>query len=164
MTVKTLIKILILSIIFYSCDNDESLDITDHIDDKLVEEYTYDPYGVVFKITNDINNAFNYDFDSLAFAKFQYDPVLFTKADLFNIECFTWISFGCHVNWRYNYTGQKQITIVTKINEDTAIVSAALKLYSCDPSEVDEEWFQEIFPYPVNDTVHVSISKLIEDM
>ena len=111
---KTLIKIFILTIILCSCDNDEHVDISDHVDDKLIEEYTYDSYGVVFKIKNDINYAFNLDFDSVAFAKFQYNPTIGdARVDMYNIDHFTWIPYGHYVNWRYNYTGQKLITIIT---------------------------------------------------
>ncbi len=162
---KTFTKIFFIIIIFYSCDNDESINISDQVDDKLIEEYTYDPYGVIFKITNDINYAFDLNFDSVAFAKFQYNPTLGdARVDMYNIDHFTWIPYGYYVNWQYNYTGQKFVTIITNISEEDYIINAALKTYSCNPSEVNNEWFQSIFPYPVNDTVYVSISKLIDDI
>ena len=135
---------------------------------KLVEELTYDPYGVVFKITNDVNyiNGVGEDvnFDSLAFCKFHYYDYYETDSDdLNNREYFTWIPYGHYVCWRYNYTGEKQV-IITNIDAYGRFVYGFIKKYTCDPSEVDTEWFQEIFPYPVNDTVYVSINKLIEDM
>ena len=165
---KTLFKILVLFIIFCSCDEDDSIEVIDHSNDKLIEEYTYNPYGVVFKITNDINSVYDFEFDSLTFGKFHYDYPYDSLGtfldDIHNIEHFTWIPYGHYVSWRYNYTGEKQIIIVTNINEDGAIIFGLMKKYSCDPSEIDTEWFQEIFPHPVNDTVYVSINKLIEDM
>ena len=162
---KTLIKILILSIIFYSCDKNDPVEVIEYHDDKLVEELTYDPYGVVFKITNDVNyiNSDNESPDSLAFGKFHYFDYYETDIDaLNNREYFTWIPYKHYVCWRYNYTGEKQI-IIANTHEDGYFIYGNCKKYSCDPSEVDTAWFQEIFPYPVNDTVYVSINKLIED-
>ena len=53
---KIIFKILILLIIFCSCDKDDPTDKNNPTNNKLVEEYTYNPYGVVFKIENDIAN------------------------------------------------------------------------------------------------------------
>lgn len=161
---RTLLIFLILSITIYSCNEEESPNKDSNVNDKLVEEYTYDPYGVVFKIKNDINNAFNMDFDSIAFSKFQHNYYNVTVDDLNNVEYFTWIPYGHFVNWRYNYTGQKFATIITNIDTEGNISNSAIKLYSCDPSEIDEEWFQEIFPNPLNDTVYVNISSIINDI
>ncbi len=161
---RTLFKVLLISIIVFSCDKDEPIINQNYIDKNLVEEYTYDPYGVVFKITNDINSAFNLDFDSLALAKFHFESLYTSKEDLFNRECYTWIPYGKHVNWRYNYSGEKQITMIPKITEDTLIVCMVGDVYFRDPSEIDTDWFQELFPYPVNDTVYVSIAKLVDDI
>ena len=165
---KTLIKILMLSIVLYSCDSDESLDIVDHIDDKLVEEYTYDPYGVIFKITNDLDHiegvSQNESFDSLVFCKFHYELNSETVSnDVHNIEYFTWIPYGHYVYWRYNYTGDKQV-IITSFNENNQFIYAFIKKYSCKPDDIDTDWFQYIFPYPINDTVYVSMAKIIEDI
>ena len=161
---KALIIITIFSILLYSCNEEEFPDKDPNVNDKLVEEYTYDPYGVVFKIKNDINNAFNLNFDSLAFSKFQYDYFNVTVDDLNKIEYFTWIPYDHYVNWRYNYTGKKFVTIITNISEEGFIINSAIKTYSCNPSEISEEWFQEVFPYPVDDTVYVNISDIIDDI
>ena len=161
---KTIIKILLVVIILYSCDKDEPIIKQNYVDVNLVENYTYDTDGVVFKITNDIKYAFNLDFDSLALAKFHFETLYTTKEDLFDRESYTWIPYGHHVNWRYNYTGEKQITIIPKITEDTLVVCMVGDVYFRDPSEIDTDWFQKLFPYPVNDTVYVSISNIIDDI
>lgn len=161
---KALIIITLFSIIFYSCSKEDSPVKESNMNDKLIEEYTYDPYGVVFKIKNDIDSAFNIDFDSLAFSKFQHNYFNVTVDDINKIEYFTWIPYDHYVNWRYNYTGEKNITIITNISNEGFIINSAIKTYSFDPSEVSKEWFQEIFPYPLNDTVYVNISNIIDDI
>ncbi len=168
---KILLKILVFLIIFYSCEEDGSTEVIDYSSNKLVEEFTFDQYGVLFKIINDYNSDsdYSFDFDSVALSKFHYEIKYNVSGttinnDIHNKEHFTWIPYGYYVNWRYNYTDEKQVVIVTNINNEGNYYLGFIKEYSCNPAEVDAEWFQELFPYSSNDTVYVSISKLIEDI
>jgi hypothetical protein len=169
--------ILIFSnIVFIGCKK-EKIDIQKH-ENLLIEEFVYNPNGVVFKITNDVdsaayqlidlNGAFYYTFhfkiDSIALKKFLYNG---PENPLTNN--YTWFTKkGQYVCWKYEYVHisepyDKYIDMVIPNRYKNLSVSKFIfyrGLTTCTYNSSLTAAFQKVFPKPLNDTVYVKLSSL----
>jgi hypothetical protein len=162
-------KNLFFLILLISCQKDK-IPITK--DSLLIEEFIYDHEGVVFKITNDIDSAYNYlekcniSIDSIALRKFHNPAYL----DYFG-NGWTWFTKkGQYVCWRDKYTsndlgynGFKWMDLVfpnkiRKISQDRFCVYGIS--IDCNESVSSLPAFKNIFPVPYQDTVFVKLSNL----
>jgi len=189
---KTFILLFIFSICLISCQKNDDvittlsapldeitpLDTVVKVRNYFIEEYTHDIDGVVFKITNDIDSLINnrtkliQKIDSLSFKKFQFP---FSTDSVNNRSTYTWMKKGDYVCWRYKYVYDGQIPKINP-NDDRYFVSIIInnpsssdtyctydKLFYFNQVDVDKVRYQNIFPYPVNDTVYVNISSIFKE-
>jgi hypothetical protein len=132
----------------------------------LIEEYTYDPAGVVFKIVNNIDGGWNYidkvfeKIDSVYLKKFQYyqgegDPRFSSN--------YTWFTKkGQYICWRYPYIFEGYKYLEIGFQNDNKIYSY-LSVILCSQEASSGVTFQQLFPAPINDTVYVNLSWIRSD-
>lgn len=141
----------------------------------LIEEFTNDPTGVVFKIVNDLDSAFyrapnefvdlfKIKIDSVCLKKFMYNGI---ESPLTNN--YTWFTKkGQFVCWRYKYfhTSEpfdKSVDLILP-NRHREISPLKFCFYRgstvCTYESSQTIAFQRVFPQPINDTVHVKLSSL----
>jgi hypothetical protein len=171
---------LILSLLAFSCKkHEDSLDSEDTIseDNRLIQVYTYDSNGVVFKIVNDVDSAayqmqdtyggfyytFHYKVDSICLKNWHYNG-----PEDFSSENFTWFTKrGQYVCWRDVYIGKirsekrcdifipnryKNLRKVDYLEYGGAIMTDSIAYRHPD--------FKLVFPEPILDTVYVKLSNM----
>lgn len=164
--------ILILSIVGISCKKSEepSPPVKENL---LIEQYTYDSTGIIFKITNDVEHAWNYDannfigaiqkIDSIALGKFEYNG---DSNDYFNKKHYTWFTKkGQYVYWKYKYLdGLKHLIVVFpniyNVNNDPGKRYCDYETsLTCTTASSASSQIQLLFPI-VNDTVVMHLTAI----
>jgi hypothetical protein len=164
--------LLIITSLFISCKKDKN-NLNDPLPKKenlLIEEFTYDTAGVVFKITNDIDEAWNCQEniiekpDSVYLKKFNFvgddDPIG---------PKYTWFTKrGQYACWRYQYIdGGIKYMEIGFLNKHRPYIPYKYSSFAftigCTIYSLESMDFQRIFPKPVNDTVFVRLSAIRPD-
>jgi hypothetical protein len=171
---KLLLYCLTLTLAICSCSKDEEcpcVETKNHIP-KMVESIIYDPNGVVFKITNDINQGYNYqeivehgnsfweNIDTIYLKRFYS----MSNASVFDSN-YVRIGKGDYICWRYNYVyqGYRNIYMAFK-NPRTNNLEYSHCIYGTALSYGDNNWFKARFPEPINDTVKVMLSSFFAEL
>jgi hypothetical protein len=170
--------ILILSLFAISCKkNEEPLPVPGK-DPNLIEEYTYDSTGVVFKIINDVERAWNaipsvdslQKADSLAFGKFDYPGTSTGNYFIYNRKYYTWFTKkGQYVCWRYKYIDDvvnyrfdrsvKYYNVYIPYHKDEVDYIGCCTFVYTDIAASKSELYPSMFPL-VNDTVTLYLTHL----
>lgn len=161
--------VLLLSLGLQSCRKIETTTpLTPIKDPNLIEEYTYDPSGVVFKIVDDVEHAWNYQeyriqpIDSICLSKFEY----IGSVDSMYTKNYTWFTKkGQYVYWRYKYIheGGKHLTVIFPNIYRRHVVGFEICGFTgyidCNINSSRYNDFQFLFPL-VNDTVQMRLSNI----
>jgi len=171
--------LLILSLWIMSCQKNDSIVIAPK-KVLMIEEYIHDDDGVIFKITNDIDSLINnrtkliQKIDSLSFKKFHFS---FSTDSVNNRSTYTWMKKDEYVCWKYKYVYDGPVPKLNP-NDDRYFLTVLIdnpaandintkyctydKLIYYNQSDIVTAAYQSVFPYPVNDTVYVSISAFLK--
>jgi len=166
---------IILSLLAFSCRKHE--DSLDNEDTNLIQVYTYDTNGVVFKIVNDVDSAayqmqdihggfyytFHYKVDSICLKNWHYNG-----PEDFSDENFTWFTKrGQYICWRDVYIGNIRsekwcdIFIPNKfMNLRNVKYLGYCGSIMTDSIAYRHPDFKKLFPEPVDDTVYVKLSNM----
>jgi hypothetical protein len=139
----------------------------------MVENITYDSSGVIFKITNDINQGYNYQevaehgvsdwliLDTIYLKRF-YSV---SDASIFD-DNYVHIGKGDYVCWIYNYeyTGYRNIYMAFKNPKATNVEYSYCIYGTAIGYSSESNWFMARFPRPVNDTVKVNLSSFFPEL
>jgi len=171
---KTVILFLLIILLFcVSCKKQDLNPVNKepYKNSLLIEEYIHDSTGIVFKIINDIDSAYNYQekfnqkVDSVYLKKFH---IFIGDTNMYSTT-YTWFSKkGQYVCWRYNYIdGNSKLIDIGFPNHiryynPWKYCGFVTYIFCSEPSRESYQLLQR-FPKPINDTVYCKLSSFFPD-